>query len=313
MSTNIAELFLSDLTVVDHAYIDDSGNVVGGSFNPTFYVAGNVDPVEQVVVDFSTIKKDIKNIIDSRLIGFDHKLWVIDGYSNVNTLSWNSLSHDTDATQVEIETPTTKLSIPESALKHIVTTDPKYANYTTDSIGYFFAELVQAGLRKQYGDSIVVECINNLNTHEPYNTIWSPSFFTYAHGLKDSTSWGCQNIAHGHFSFIQAYPGSFDVSNLLDKIAEDINEAIFINAANILEESEDIITIGYETERGSFLATYLKMAYNLIVLPTETTVEHLVDYVAERYKAELTGLRVEKLFVSEGLSKGAIKRFNYTD
>ena len=115
MSTNIAELFLSDLTVVDHAYIDDSGNVVGGSFNPTFYVAGNVDPVEQVVVDFSTIKKDIKNIIDSRLIGFDHKLWVIDGYSNVNTLSWNSLSHDTDATQVEIETPTTKLSIPESA------------------------------------------------------------------------------------------------------------------------------------------------------------------------------------------------------
>ena len=52
--------FLTHVSCVDHAYIDNNGCVVGGSFHPNFIIGGTPDPVEKVVVDFSTVKKDVK-------------------------------------------------------------------------------------------------------------------------------------------------------------------------------------------------------------------------------------------------------------
>ena len=79
-------MFLSDVTVLDHAYIDDSGFIVGGSFHPCFNVSGEIDGTEQVVVDFSAIKKQIKALIDSKETGYDHKLWIIEGFSNISDI-----------------------------------------------------------------------------------------------------------------------------------------------------------------------------------------------------------------------------------
>jgi hypothetical protein len=293
MSTK-STLFLSDLTVVDHAYIDHRGNVVGGSFNPSFFVSGEVDPVEQVVVDFSAIKKQIKQIIDDKEFGFDHKLWFIGGYSK-GTLTL------VDGGSALVTTPTTSLGMPTNAVKYI-----ENGIYSTDAIGQHMGQLVEDELRKLHpGINITVKCVNNVNCHVPTGTT-AVAMFRYAHGLKDSTSWGCKNIAHGHLSYLQLLPDSPQARSLASAIAADLDDTIFIFDANIVENTNVHLAIEYTTEaRGRFYGMYDKAAYKLVVLPTETTVEHLVDYVANKYSTALEDASVEMVLMSEGLSKGA--------
>ena len=299
MSTQTkSTMFLSDLTVVDHAYIDNRGNVVGGSFNPSFFVTGEIDPIEQVVVDFSAIKKQIKQIIDDKETGFDHKLWWIDGFSE------GKVYITPDFVQphaCEIVTPTTTLYMPTNAVKVFTGT-----SYSTHYIGQQMGKLVEDGLRVLHpGVNITVECVNNTNCHTP-TAITSAALFRYAHGLKNSTSWGCKNIAHGHLSYIQLLPHSPQAMSLALTVAEAIDDTIFIFRDNIVHEDAEHITIEYVTEeRGRFYGDYKKAAYHIIVLDTETTVEHLVDYVADRFRSKLTEAGVTTVLVSEGLSKGA--------
>lgn len=287
-------MFLSNSSIVDHAYIDDRGNVVGGSFNPSFLVAGEVDPVEQVVVDFSSVKKQIKQIIDDKEIGFDHKLWFIDGYSN-GTVTFNGLD-------VVIDTPTTKLAMPANAVK-LVEGD----EYSTDSAGKWMEDYVQIELSKLHpAVGITVQCNNSVDCHVPFSDKTQPALFRYAHGLKASTSWGCKNIAHGHLSYIHVEsPHQAAAIVVSAAIAHDIDDTIFIYEDNIVSDDGSWLYIEYETERGRFAAEYLKSEYKLVVLSTETTVEHLVEYVASHHKAKLIAIGATELYVSEGLSKGA--------
>lgn len=293
MSTS-SILFLSDLTVVDHAYIDHRGNVVGGSFNPSFFVNGELDPVEQVVVDFSAVKKQIKQIIDHKETGFDHKLWFIKGYSHGKITFYGETK-----SRVLIETPTTILDIPANAVKVL----SAYA-YNDLAIGVLMGAEVEAGLNELHPVDITVQCVNNTNCHVPTSNT-DISLFRYTHGLKDSTSWGCKNIAHGHLSYIQlqSYVDSLTLSG---QIAADIDDAVFVNKANIVDDNSATISIAYTVEdRGRFYCAYQKSAYKIFVLETETTVEHLVEYVAAKYHDALVENGVTMLLMSEGLSKGA--------
>lgn len=293
MSKQTSTMVLANLTVVDHAYIDNRGNVVGGSFNPSFFVTGEIDPVEHVVVDFSAVKKQIKQIIDDKQTGFDHKLWFISGYS-AGTMS---LKGNT----VIIETPTTLLTMPLDAVIYI-----SGSEYTTEVVGNWFADKVERKLRRLHPSvNIDVVCSNNTTCHFPTSE-QSASMFRYAHGLKDSTSWGCKNIAHGHLSYIQLFPVTAVTTELAAKIADDLDDCIFINKENIKHNNSAALSIGYTTERGVFAATYSKDNYKLIMLETETTVENLVEYVVGAYNHDLADAGVNQVLVSEGLSKGAV-------
>ncbi|MNC56960.1 hypothetical protein D3C75_1065880 [compost metagenome] len=46
--------------------------------------------------------------------------------------------------------------------------------------------------------------------------------------------------------------------------------------------------------------------HKFIVLETETTIEHIIEYVAAAFKPQLQSLKATRLYVSEGLSKGAL-------
>jgi hypothetical protein len=70
-------MFLANLSVVDHAVLIPEGLIRGNSHNPSFEVSGVVDEVENVVCDFSTIKKRMKQLIDDHDMGFDHKCWIL--------------------------------------------------------------------------------------------------------------------------------------------------------------------------------------------------------------------------------------------
>lgn len=293
-------MFLSQLTILDHAYIDDCGVVVGGSFNPDFLVGGDVDPIEQVVVDFSTVKKDLKGIIDHKEIGFDHKLWFIDGFSQGH---YEEYTDTEGAPRIRITTQATFLDVPRNALK-IFEAD----TYSIEAVGTVLGNFVQEEMRKIY-PTIRVTCFNNIKAHTPtleQDSDVPVSLFTYSHGLKDSTSWGCNNIAHGHLSYVSISPVNPDSEHLQDCIARDLDGIVFINKENVVQQDEDTVTVQYTTGRGMFLARY-ELKHNFIaILETETTIEHLVDYVKEAYADHLKHVGAKILFVSEGLSKGAV-------
>ena len=145
-------MFLNDLTVVDHAYIDDNGCIVGGSFNPCFEVSGTPDAVEKVVVDFSTIKHDLKEMIDRHNFvfsknGFDHKVWIIEGYSNVSMIR---MEGNSTYSTVTITTPAMALTVPGDAVKMIPQVErmtPFFTSmkphYSAEYIGAAFEEYLQ--------------------------------------------------------------------------------------------------------------------------------------------------------------------------
>ncbi|MCK9369698.1 hypothetical protein M0R04_07300 [Candidatus Dojkabacteria bacterium] len=282
-------LFLSNLSIIDHAYVSDTGQVIGGSYNPNFLVSGEVSSDESVVVDFSTIKHDLKFHIDKHIFdvetnGFDHKLWIIEGYSKCNFTEAESV--------VTIGTPAFSGTVPADAIRYIK--NPKDLKFSDDFIGDAIANHLTECLRPQYPDvNIEVKCINTTDAHvcDPDLPI---SFFRYSHGLKDSSSYGCNNIFHGHLSFI-----SYEDQDTCDYIASELHNAVFINPENIVYEDDEIITISYTTpKRGFFGATYKKDLNKIIILATETTVEYIANYVNYRF-----GL-FSPFYISEGLSKG---------
>lgn len=311
-----SSIFLSNVTVIDHAYVNEKGLIVGGSFNPTFIVAGEVDDKEKVVVDFSTIKHDIKAIIDDRETGLDHKLW-IGQFSRVNSVEANVEEGTTT-----IQTDTFVTTMPTSAFAFLGTLGIRDSGetceeYSTKVVGKIIEEMVLRGLEKKYPDvKISVRVVNTENLGLCFDG--TPAVkFRYVHGLKDSTSYGCQNICHGHSSYVQI---GFSAQNnerstmlnhsitlLRSMIAEDLDNTIFVNEENVISNSDEFLEIGYTTDqRGTFVAVYDKSFYKIVILETETTVEYLAEYVLTTYRRALQDVGALRLAVSEGLNKGAV-------
>lgn len=311
-------LFLANLSIIDYGILDENGVLRGGSYNPSFLVTGEVDEVEQVVVDFSTIKKDIKSIIDDRVSGFDHKLILLE--KNRGSL----ISMQIDDSRFKLKTKALSLDVPVYAVKVL---GPSVGS-SVDDIGKAIEDYVTFKLQAMYPKiNISVQCFNNIEQHTICSTVKS-TLFRYNHGLKSSTAWGCQNIAHGHLSYIQLFhrsvhshiyeyhPGEEDIEDAIDalriSIASDLDNTIFVfneNVSGIKRDSSEnatTIEIAYESrDRGNFYQE-LNLAYHkVVVLQTETTVENLIQYVADRYKEELKAAHVTSIALSEGLSKGA--------
>lgn len=292
-------LFLNEITCVDHAFIDNEGRIKGGSFLPSFLVSGPIEEKEKVVVDFSTIKKDIKALIDAKPAntGFDHKLWIIDGWSKVDQIP------DFKTERVTLKTPCLEMDLPMDAVKVFSAKD-----YATEEIGRVMAQYLTIELRKLH-DGVSVACMNSTRAQTMYGDQPRLGFFRYVHGLKDSSSWGCQNIAHGHLSFLQ-----FDQSmmsktkeiEIINQLAQYLDDTIFVNKANVVRETKKTLDIGYSTCRGEFFASYNKNLCKVRVLDTETTVEYLIDFVVNQLGSTLLkGVNARGLFMSEGLSKGS--------
>lgn len=321
----ISTMFLNNLSVVDHAYITEHGDVRGGSFQPSFLVKGEIDPIEKVVVDFSTIKKQTKAAIDDKELGFDHKLWIINGFSaatitihgnpvtEFDTLVINDVYTDTDI--VTVQTPTTTLVLPKNAIKFINPRSPFEREYTIANAGKWF----QSYLNDVF-NSIEFECFNTIDAHTTLDQTTNPiGLFTYAHGLRDSTSWGCQNIAHGHLSYVQLLTDADPEvqREVLSIITADLDGTIFVYSDNVKHNADDRVGIEYTTDRGNFVGSYQtrsqflpdtiieSSAAKVVILNTETTVEYLVEYICNSNRSLLQSIGVTGVFVSEGLSKGA--------
>ncbi len=304
----IASLFLNNITVIDHGYIGNDGRQHGGSFHASFEVSGSVDGTEQVVIDFSAVKKTIKELVDHRDTGFDHKLWVIPGWSDceVETIVGNTTIR---SSALEISGPGNMLRIVQSK------------EYSLEAIAAEIAKYVQAGLGQAYpGVNPEVKCrlsevgfINAPGNHRAY--------FRYSHGLRNSSSWGCQNISHGHLSWLEIeHDGHYredcqDCQQAMFAINQALvnqwDDAVLIDEANIVDRGDDYISIAYTTPRGRFFAKYRAPYVKYKVLPHETTIEHIVEAFARENAYWLERAHVAKLYISEGLAKGSMKEFKH--
>ena len=289
-------LFLNNLSCVDHAYINDLGYIVGGSYHPNIEVTGEVEAVENVVVDFSKVKKELKALIDDNENGFDHKLWVMPGFSMTPLL--------VDAGEtIRIETPHVELDMPRNAVKIF---DFRCNGDFMETLHAEFNAYLTAGLSALHPDlNITVRSTMTTNafTQERHQAV----MFRYFHGLKNSSSWGCQNHSHGHLSFIEyEFAAGRGIGKAICELVEDLDNTLFIFKDNVTEEDDDVIAIEYTTKRGWFYAKYKKARMKIVVLDTETTIEHIADWFVNMNREVLAENGVTRVMVSEGLAKGAV-------
>lgn len=288
-----SSIFLNEISVIDHAYINHKGNVIGGSFLCSFIVSGETDETEKVVIDFSTVKKEIKSIIDDHHInnsdnGFDHNLWLLQGYSNYNTyVDPNVFSN------INIITPCCSISVPSEYVKIFNSTD-----YYIPTIANEISKFVLEKLEKKYPNiNLSIKCdLSERPVLPPFSDSDNWLKFRYVHGLKDSTSFGCRNIAHGHLSYLLSE--NTDIDTLLI-IKHDLDSCIFINKENIVTDNDEFIEISYTIGENFFFSKYNKNSNNLVILETETTIEFLAEYVKNKYEISTN------FYISEGLNKGA--------
>ncbi|QJT71266.1 6-pyruvoyl tetrahydropterin synthase-like protein [Vibrio phage vB_VcorM_GR11A] len=337
---NEASMFLHNVTVIDGAYVDSNGVCVGFSFSPRFHVSGKVSEDESVVVDFSTIKKDLKAFIDDKETGIDHKLLVFTEGHGDNKVTLGCVSHVTlhpekdkgkkkakssantktkpfvrvvTATGTEIDTDVyavKELDIrghrrPELDAKPIVLIQ----YWLQQEINNHFPDLdIKVSLESKFNH------VNPIDVHGWVLTQAQP--ITYVHGLKDSTSFGCQNIMHGHRSFIQLVGIREEYADnkykaSLDKVCKTM--ARFMDGKYLVAERnyapsggsipEDRDWVGYESrDRGKFSVL---LGQPHLVLPHETTIECIVHYMYQQFRSQLRELGVSQIYISEGLEKGA--------
>lgn len=300
-------LFFNNITCIDHAFVDNIGNIVGGSYHPIITVKGKVTEDESVVVDFSSGKKLMKSIIDhdNGEIGLDHKLWIIPGYSACMTKNYSD-------THYEIETRNgSRVVLPKTDV-HIVS-----GNFT-GSVMQTVATDISSILSQQMSEyEFDVEL-----TQSAFSVTQNPMMFRYSHGLKNSTSYGCKNIAHGHLSFFEITKFGNDYREdcddcktglrLIEETLKGINGSMFIMRENIISEDEQWIEFGYEyeTPRGKMWAKINRNQQANIIVDSETTIEYLAEFIAKRMMNALLLAKVKEFRVSEGLQKGVVYRLD---
>jgi hypothetical protein len=278
-----SSMFLNDITNVDHAYIDDKGMIKGGSVRPKMIVSGLVDPVENVVIDFSTVKKTIKKVIDDPEKGFDHKLWWFEGISGG--------SIDLKGDRIIIKTDHVEIEGPVGIVRYVSEDETVIRTHVTRNLDSIYSDI-----------DIHVECDLTHGFDTPHRMNTQPHQFRMVHGLKYSTSIPCQNIAHGHLNFLGAETEDVLSSNItLSKIANSLDGKVFTWSSNVSNKHKGLIK--YRCSRGEMMMMIDESS--LIVMDQESTVENIVSWIANRWRKELKESGVTQLYCSEGLSKGA--------
>jgi 6-pyruvoyl-tetrahydropterin synthase len=292
-----SSLILNDLTCIDHAYIDKYGKIVGGSIHPTIILTGNVTKDENVVIDFSKCKKLIKSLIDDPNTGFDHKLWIMSD-SKADVYIHPDI--------FEVTTPCVTLTTDQNALKTLNCT------YTEEGIAKEIASYLKENISQIMGYDLNVECIATFSFHALHSGTGAYAF-RYAHGLKNSSSYGCQNIAHGHLSYMQVLGDGYSpilndaLSEYMKSLAAAVDGTYYVSRENVADFSSKVCCLEYEScDRGVFSAVIHTAKQKTEVIDTETTIEHLVEHLKNRSGNELKKFGVKYLVVSEGLTKGSI-------
>ena len=313
-----AALYLSAVTSIDAAYV---GTVSGGSrlqglsFKPLVTVEGNVDGDEQVVADFGSIKKKIKEAIDDKLHGYDHKLLYDPKQVSVEPGHLVGTSHLTVADHGMLISGDTRGMRPV----HNLGDSQDIPGTICTSLGtYLGVKFPDFRFSVTYDAEAEGIPFSSRLQHHGY-ACTKPVYFDYMHGLPRSTSWGCQFIAHGHLSFVQLlrdaageraslYRDEPEDLELAADIAQSLNNTYIVNRAYYWQAKGTDFIRYTSRDRGVFSLHAAGDNLSLVFLDTETTIENIAAYVERVWRKRLSACGITALYLSEGLQKGCLVR-----
>lgn len=284
------QLFVNDLTVIDFSYLCTERGMVGESWIVDLTLHGELDE-QNMVLDFGKVKKQVKRIIDDTV---DHKLVVPSEFSG------STIEHIDNTDYIRVEFVDTKgqriaISSPEDAYCFIDATDVNMEDVITHLASVIKPQLPDNVKKVEL--SLRAEAINGFYYH-------------YTHGLKKHDG-NCQRIAHGHRSKIQIFENGMK-SPRLEKIYSSAWQDIYVATAEDEVSSDELEYITatdtqrafkYESSQGHFeLAMEAERVY---VMPVDTTVELIAQYLADKLKAE-SPQNDYRVVAYEGVAKGAI-------
>lgn len=276
------QLFVDNLTNVDFSFLDPKRGLVGETWLASARLDGAPDD-EGMICDFGVVKKTLRNWLDDEL---DHRLAVPTLAPNLKLaiegervrLSWQ-LEHPLF---IEMDAPLQAVALIEA--ENI--TEQSVAAWCKEQLrGHFPVNVEQLQL------SFAPEVIDG-------------AFYHYSHGLKKHAG-NCQRIAHGHRSRLHVWlDGQRSAESEADwaKRWQDIYLGL---AEDISAQDSEQIEFNYRANQGDFR---LKMpTAHCYLLPMDTTVENLSEYLASQIKAEHPQAQI-KVQAFEGLNKGAIAK-----
>ncbi|MCW6598649.1 hypothetical protein [Yersinia ruckeri] len=322
-------IFFAHQNCIDFGYIRRDGAPIGFSVNPSFTLTGRIEEKEQVVIDFSDSKKKLKEFMDA---SFDHRLVVFrckDG-----SLSGVEIA-ETDArnrTTFHLKNGLGSITVPEDAFvivdTHDSVLDVSESDFVQGNLQIFLTQYCEAAMEKHYGFPVKVG-VKMATYMMSFGDLWECSMdaisFQYVHGLKNSTSYGCKNIAHGHLSYLHFQKDMnvpmedfASVGAEYHQLTQRLTNCIFINKDNLTTQgapNEQFDVISYSTEQRGFMEMALNTAalaeikdVNIHVCEKETTIENLAEYVSLLIAKEFPNLSAfaTEMYISEGLTKGCL-------
>jgi 6-pyruvoyl-tetrahydropterin synthase len=279
-------LFVRDLTVIDFSYLCAKRGVLGESWIVDVELHGDLDDTS-MVFDFAKVKKVIKQIIDSTI---DHKL----AYPALHP----SLHANQDGEQhiIRMETARGRIQVASPPQGHVAIAAE---HINEQAVVDFLLGQIKPALPVNVGQLVI-----QLRPEK-----MSGFYYHYTHGLKKHDG-NCQRIAHGHRSLIEIFQNNM-LNPRLNKSWAERWEDIYLASAEdqiqsdqlrFLEPSSDSFAFAYRSGQGYF-EIVLPMAICEIV-PCDTTVECLAQYIADTLAAQEVGRY--KVVAYEGIGKGAI-------
>ncbi|GAM68551.1 NADPH dependent preQ0 reductase [Vibrio sp. JCM 19236] len=288
------KLFVRDLTVIDSSYLCPQRGMVGESWILDVVMSGELNEMS-MVLDFSRVKKQIKQIVDEYI---DHRLIVPSqnpairteptkpGYSTVDLLREDNSLH---------------LHCPDEAYCFIDT-----EHITIESVTQHVYDVLKGKLP---------ENVQGLEITLRHEDISGP-FYHYSHGLKKHDG-NCQRIAHGHRSPVELLVNGKRDLELEQEWAErwkdiylgsqeDECELADLNlspAANSLTEMTHH-AFRYTAPQGEFELAIARSDVEMI--DTDTTVELLAQYIAEEVSFSIEPDSTLEVVAYEGVGKGAM-------
>ncbi len=288
-------LINNSLTVIDYAYVDETGGVRGDSLLVDVSLQGHTDQ-EGVIFDFSKAKKLIKKIIDEKV---DHTLVIS-----------KSLVKEESKERYCITNKKFHYSAPKEAfcvLDVDIITDEALRVY------------LERELLKQMTANIKNVAISLRRESDGENKY----YFNYTHGLKDHYG-NCQRLIHGHRSTIRVFKNEKRDFNLeadlfsmignsthfaywknvanRDDILSKINQNHITNIEGRLDIDEQV-NITYVSSQGEYQGVFDLL--DVYFLNEETTIENLSIHFAKKLYATTDQKDQIMVYISEGIGKGA--------
>ncbi|MBO7927389.1 6-carboxytetrahydropterin synthase [Pseudoalteromonas sp. K222D] len=280
-------LFVNSLTVIDFSYLCNKRGAVGESWIVDLTLHGKLND-ESMVLDFGLVKKQIKGIIDECI---DHRLAVP---NNLNGVVSEFSDHKTlDCTFGDNHH--LAMSAPHQAYCMINADEVTIASVT---------DFLIATILPQLPDNI--EKIE-LSLKPEHNQSY---YYHYSHGLKKHDG-NCQRIIHGHRSQIGISLDGISMPRLQKEWSQKW-EDIYLATAEDQIKADELQHVSAKAGDVCFAYTsaqgYFEMAISesrCDILPSDTTVECIAEYLAGQVKAQYPEKAV-KITAYEGVGKGSI-------